>query len=214
MYRVLVTAKFHKPTQYSGHKFDEYIGGEDPAQIMRLAHDTAHALVDRARESDDPAVVERLVAYTDENGIDALAELWSRSAARSLPGALWRIYLMRVLVRQDPTGISFLFQRGTEVIGTIDPLVAGATMPTGPDEIIELADQILRGLFRGDFATALDRAAAFCRVCAAGSTSVANDIELTAPARATELTTRAARLAQTGAELTACARAHRNGDLD
>jgi hypothetical protein len=214
MYRVLVTAKFHKPTQYSGHKFDEYIGGDDPAQILRLAHDTAHALVDRARRSADPAVVERLVGYTDENGLDALAELWARSGAKTLPGALWRIYLMRVLIRQDPTGISFLFQRGTEVIGTIDPVVAGAPMPTGPDEIIELADQILRGLFRGDFATALDRAAAFCRVTAAGATSVAGDVELTAPARAGTLTTQAARLAQTGAELTSCAKAHRRGDLD
>ena len=42
---------FHKPTQYSGDKFDTYEGGEDPAQVMRMAHDTAHALVDRARQS-------------------------------------------------------------------------------------------------------------------------------------------------------------------
>ncbi|MGV8969889.1 MAG: DNA-directed RNA polymerase subunit beta [Microbacteriaceae bacterium] len=209
-----MTDKFHKPTQYSGHKFDEYIGGEDPAQIMRLSHDTAHALVDRARESEDPAVLERLVAYTDENGIDALAELWARSGPRTLPGALWRIYLMRVLIRQNPTEISFLFQRGAEVIGTIDPVVAGAPMPTGPDEIVELADQILRGLFRGDFATALDRGAAFCTVAAAGATNVAGDVELIQPGRATSLTTQAARLAQTGTELSACAKAHRRGDLD
>jgi hypothetical protein len=106
---------FHKPTQYSNDKFDTYIGGDDPAQIMRVAHDTAHALVDRARENTDPEVLQRLVSYTDEHGIDALAELWARSSPRSLPGALWRIYLMRLLIRQDPTGMSYLFQRGTEV---------------------------------------------------------------------------------------------------
>ena len=205
---------FHKPTQYSGDKFDTFIGGEDPAQILRVAHDTAHALVDRARESTDPAVLDRLVAYTDEHGIDALAELWARSSPRTLPGALWRIYLMRVLIRQDPTGMAFLFQRGTEVLQTIDVVVAGAPLPTGPDEIIALADQILRGLFVGDFAVALERAAAFCRVSAAGATSVADDTELINPVRATELTSRASRLTQTAGEFNACARLHRSGQLE
>lgn len=205
---------FHKPTQYSGDKFDTYEGGEDPEQILRVARDTAHVLIDRGRQTDDPAVVDRLVAYTDEHGIDALAELWARSSPRSLPGALWRIYLVRVLIRQDPDGLSFLFQRGSEVLGTIDAVVAGAPMPTGPEEITELADQILRGVFRGDFGTALDRAAAFCRVAAAGCTSVADEAELTSPVRATELTTRALRLVQTAEELVSCARMHRAGTLD
>ena len=205
---------FHKPTQYSGDKFDEFEGGEDPAQILRVAHDTAHALVDRARGTDDPQVIERLVAYTDANGIDALAELWARSSPRSLPGALWRIYLIRVLIRQDSTGTSYLFQRGTEVLTTIDAVVAGAPMPTGPDEITALADQILRGLFRGDFAVALDRAAAFCRILAAGCTSVADDTDPTNPERATELTTRADRLALTADEFAACGRLYRAGNLE
>ncbi len=205
---------FHKPTQYSGDKFDEYEGGEDPAQILRVAHDTAHALVNRARESDDPEVLERLVAYTDANGLDALAELWARSNPRSLPGALWRIYLIRALIRQDPDGTSFLFQRGTEVLSTIDALVAGAQVPTGPDEITALADQILRGLFRGDFGVALDRAAAFCRILSAGATSVADDADPVNPERATELTTRADRLSLTAQEFTACARLYRAGSLE
>ena len=205
---------FHKPTQYSGDKFDEYEGGEDPAQILRVAHDTAHALVDRARETDDPAVIERLVAYTDAHGIDALAELWARSSPRSLPGALWRIYLIRVLIRQDPAGTSLLFQRGLDVLTTIDALVAGAPMPTGPDEITELADQILRGLFRGDFAIALERGASFCRILAAGCTNLADDEEPINPDRATDLTTRADRLALTADEFTSCARLYRSGNLE
>ena len=134
--------------------------------------------------------------YTDEHGIDAVAELWSRASARSLPGALWRLYLLRLLIRQDPTGTSFLFQRGTEVSATIDPVVAGAPTPTGPDEIVALADDILRGIFAGDFGIALDRAAAFCRVMAAGATSVADDSDATEPERTTELTTRALRFAE------------------
>lgn len=209
-----VSDQFHKPTKYSNEKFDEFLGGDDPAQIMRLAHDTATALVTRARTTDDEAVIDRLVAYTDEHGIDALAELWARSSPHSMPGALWRIYLVRLLIRQDAAGTSYLFQRGTEVLTTIDTLVAGATMPTGPEEITALADQILRGLFRGDLAVALDRAAAFCRVVAAGCSSVADDSDLTNDERATELTTRALRFTQTAEEFATCARLYRAGSLE
>lgn len=209
-----MTDEFHKPTQFSGSKFETFEGGSDPAQISRVAHDTAHALLTRVRENPDPLVVDRLVAFTDEHGIDALAELWSQSSPRSLPGALWRIYLLRTLIHQDPEGVSLLFQRGAEQATTIDPVVAGAPVPTGAAEITFLADQILRGLFEGDFAIALDRAAAFCRLASAGATSIADDLEVPNPGRATELTTRALRLDQTAAEFGACARLWRSGSLD
>jgi hypothetical protein len=92
--------------------------------------------------------------------------------------------------------------------------VAGAPTPAGPGEIDELADRILRGLFEGDFAIALDRAAAFCRVAAAGASSIADDQEATNPERARELTTRALRLTTTADELAACARLARDDSLD
>jgi hypothetical protein len=209
-----MTDQFHKPTQFSGAKFESFVGGEDPAQISRVAHETAGALLSRVRASPDQGVVDRLVAFTDANGIDAVAELWARASPRSLPGALWRIYLLRALVRQDAEGAAYLFQRGSEIATSIDPVVAGATAPTGPAEITALADQILRGLFEGDFGVALDRAGAFCRITALGSTSVADDADLTSPERASELTTRALRLSQTAVELVACARLWRSGSLD
>ena len=206
--------EFHKPTRFPGERFDGFQGGEDPAQISRVAHETAHALLSRIREDPDPAIVERLVAYTDEHGIDAVAELWSRASPRSLPGALWRIYLLRLLIRQDPQGMAFIYQRGTEAAQTIDPLVAGASIPTGPDDIIVLADQILRGLFSGDFAVALERAAAYCRVTGIGYTSVADDLDHTEPERSSEFTKRALRFSTTAQELTSSARLWRSHSLD
>jgi hypothetical protein len=206
--------EFHKPTKFPGKIFESFVGGIDPAESSRIAHETAMALLARVRVDPDPDVVERLVAYTDENGIDTIAELWSRATPRSLPGALWRIYLLRLMIREDPHESSFLFQRGSEIIGTIDPVVAGASMPTGPDEIITLADQILRGIFEGDFAVALERAAAFCRVSAAGSASVADDSDAAEPARSAALTTRALRLSTLADELSSCARLWRHESLD
>ena len=206
--------EFHKPTQFSGSKFESLKGGEDPAQISRIAHETAQALLARVRESPGQEVVDRLVRYTDEHGIDAVAELWSRATPRSLPGALWRIYLVRLLIRQDAEGTAYLYQRGIDVAVTIDPLVAGAAVPTGPAEIILLADEILRGLFTGDFAVALDRAAAFCRVIGTGCASLADDLDSTEPGRSSELTTRALRFSTTAQEFTSCARLWRSDSLE
>ena len=205
---------FHKPALFGGPEFGAFPGGEDPAAVNRIAHETARALVARARESDDPAVVDRIVAYVDEHGVDAVAELWARASARSLPGALWNLSLIRIMIRQDPDGVALLFQRGTEILGTIDPVIAGAPDPAGPQEVLDLAEQILHGVFRGDLGTALDRAAAFCRVEAAGAASVADDQEPTSPERASELTRRAARLQTTAEDFDACARLARSDSLD
>lgn len=210
----VMSEHFHKPTLFSGSKFESMIGGDDPAQISRVAHETAGALLSRVRNHPDEAVVARLVEFTDRNGIDAIAELWSRASAHSLPGALWAIYLLRAVTRQDPEGCSYLYQRGVEAAVTIDPVVAGAPNPTGAAEITALADEILRGVFAGDFAVALERAAAFCRLSSLGATTVADDADFSSPKRASSLTTRALRLSRMSAELVSCARLWRAGSLD
>ena len=209
-----MSERFSKPVKFAGYQFESIQGGQDPAAISRLAHETANALLARVRAEPHPEIVERLVRFTDENGIDAIAELWSRATARSLPGTLWRIYLLRSMIRADAAGSSLYFQRGTEISRTIDPVVAGAPDPAGPDEVLDLADQILRGVFAGDLAIALDRAAAFCRVSAAGCTSVADDLEGATPERSTELTTRALRLSEIAIDLSASSKLWRSGGLD
>ncbi|GAB3602613.1 hypothetical protein GCM10027411_08290 [Microbacterium aureliae] len=170
-----------------------------------MAHSTAHALLSRVRAAPENDVVERLVSFTDLHGIDDIAELWSRSPARSLPGALWRLYLLQLMIHDDPRTAALLYERGRAELASADDLVAGAPTPAGPDELVSLVDAILRGLFDGDFAVALERAAAFCRVQASGSTHVADDYEATEPERASAFTTRALRLSDYAADLAACA---------
>lgn len=209
-----MSGDFHKPTQFPGDAFDYFEGAEDPAQVNRVAHDTAAALLARVREDPAQDVIDRLVAFTDVHGIDTIAELWARSGPHTLPGALWRVYLVRLAIRNNPTEVALAFQRGVDELRGIDPVIAGAPNPAGPDEVTELADRILRGAFTGDFADALDRAAAFCRISAAGTTSFADDFEHTEPQRSSELTTRALRYSITAAELAACAHLWRNDQLD
>lgn len=206
--------RFHRPALFTDSAFETFQGGEDPAQISRIAHDTASALLSRVRNDPDPEVLDRLITYTDGHGIDAIAELWSRAAPHSLPGALWRIYLLRVVIRQAPELAGIVFTTGAESSATIDPVLAGAATPTGPDEISALADTILRGVFEGDFAVALERAAAFCRIMAHGYTKMADDDEAVHPERATGYTARALRFSTTGTELVSCARLWRADSLD
>jgi len=209
-----MSSPFHRPAMFGGREFEAHVGAEDPAAVVRAAHESAHALLARVRGADDPEVVERIVHYTDEHGIDALAELWAQSGPRTLPGALWRLFLVRLMIRSDPQGSSLAFVRGAERLRTIDEVVAGAPSPAGPQEIVELADRILRGVFDGDLALALDRAAAFCRLAADGSATLAEDYDATEPERAAEHDRRALRLARTAEELTVCARLSRDGALD
>ncbi|GAA1966132.1 DNA-directed RNA polymerase subunit beta [Microbacterium deminutum] len=197
--------EFHKPVRRPAEVFDRRFSAEDPAEVSRVAHSTAHALLARVRADPSGEVVERLVTFTDEHGIDDIAELWSRSPSRSLPGALWRLYLLQLMIHDDPQTAALLYERGRAELRSADEVVAGAPSPAGPDELVALVDTILRGLFEGDFAVALDRAAAFCRVQTAGASHLADDYEPTEPERASALTTRALRLADYASDLSACA---------
>ena len=160
--------EYHRPVQRPASTFDRRFGSTDPAEVSRAAHATASALLTRVRDEPSDEVVERLVTFTDAHGIDTLAELWSHSPASSLPGALWRLYLLQLMVRDDARTAALLYERGSAVRHGIDTVIAGAPTPAGPEELIALVDEILRGVFVGDFAVALERAAAFCRVVVAG----------------------------------------------
>ncbi|HRA75280.1 MAG TPA: hypothetical protein PLE12_03480 [Propionicimonas sp.] len=174
----------------------------DPIAALHAAHETAAVLVGTGRASDDPDTVARLVALTDDIGLATLADLWSARPARTLPGALWRLYLLREWVRTDADGAAREYAAG---IRFTEPnhAVAGVE-PPGPQEVRRVADEILRGVFSGDFGVALERAAAFCQVVASGRADV------TEGARAV---VQAGRLQELAADLSASARLWRSGEL-
>lgn len=204
---------FHRPVRLPSDQLDTLLGGHDPADAARVAHATAQALLARVRQDPDSGAVDRLVNFTATHGIDTVASLWSQSPAKSLPGALWRIYLLQLMVHADPETASILYERGRQELPSVDAVVAGAPDPAGPDELMTLADEILRGVFVGDFAVALQRAASFARVEASGATHLADDYDPTEPERASDLTTKALRLSAFGVDLDAAARLWQRGSL-
>lgn len=200
-----MTSRHSRPVRRPAEQLDHLLPANDPAETSRIAHATASALLARVREDPTDAVVERLVAFTGEHGIDTLAELWSQAPARTLPGALWRLYLLQLMIHEDPASAALLYERGRVARLSPDVVVAGVPTPAGPDELVSLIDTILRGLFRGDLAVALERAASFCRVQSAGALALADDHDATEPDRATALTTKALRLSTYAHDLSTCA---------
>ncbi|MFK5635608.1 MULTISPECIES: hypothetical protein [unclassified Ornithinimicrobium] len=197
---------FHRPTLRPPSALEEAAGGYDPLELAEAAHRTAELVVGRGRHTDDPAVTARLVGLVEELGLSTIAEMWADRPPRSLPGALWRLYLLHEWVRRTPQEVARLFSAGVghaEVYGAI----VGVQQPPDPQALRRLTEAILTGIFTGDLAIALERASAFCQVMAVGLVEPGvEDI----PADQAQ---RAARMRDTADDLVACARLWRMGSL-
>jgi|SRR5690349_1505620 len=192
-----------RPAMMSPAAMAAFGGTVDPLKEIEAAHQTAAVLVHAGRAAHDPAMTARLVDLVEELGLSTVADLWAHRPARSLPGALWRLYVLREWVRRSPDEASLDYRAGVR-FADVDHAVAGPADPPGPIEVTELADAILAGVFEGDLAVALERAAAFCRVVAAGRAD---------RSEGEEAATRAAHLLDTADDLTAAAALWRQGDL-
>ena len=184
----------------------------DPAQVTEIAHETAAVLVGTGRAAEDPALTERLVSLVDELGLSTVAELWADRPPRSLPGALWRLYALREWVQRNPEEASADYAAGMRFTD-VNHVVAGVAEPPGPAELQALTDAVLRGVFSGDLDLALQRAAAFCRVVAAGRADRAHSTDVTDREAAGRQTRRAANMLTTAEDLEAGAHLWRAGEL-
>jgi hypothetical protein len=201
-----------RPAYLSTSAFDAIAGGYDPAAEAEAAHTTAAAIVDAGRGAGDPEITARLVALVDDHGLSTLADLWADRPARSLPGALWRLYVLREGVRRDPVGSARDYAEG-QATAEVAHVVAGVADPTGPQQVSELADSVLTGVFSGDLAVALERAGAFCRVSSTGRAHRAGQLEESDELAAAALTRSASALLTTAEDLEAAARLWRAGEL-
>lgn len=156
-----------RPGQLDQMMADNIAGGADPAEITEMCHASAAALLDRVHHTQDAELVERVLTLVDREGVDVIAELWSHADPDSLPGILWRLYLLRTWMRKNRESIARLWRVG-EPVATTASAIAGVDQAPTEDDIARTADSILAGAFTGDFAVALERAAAFTDVVALG----------------------------------------------
>jgi hypothetical protein len=176
----------HRPRLPGAKHFEALEGDVDPATLTEAADRAAAALVRGARDQADQALVARVIHLADSEGLETLAELWSGSAADSLAGAVWRLYLLRSWVYADPQTAAIEFDRGRLHVPVAE-VISGVVEPPGPDEVRALVDAVLGGVVVGDFADTLFRAAAFARVAAAGRVHRAADDEPTGSSYASDV---------------------------
>jgi hypothetical protein len=193
---------------------DALPGDMDPALRSQVAHTTAAAIVHGGRSGgDDPALVERLVRLVETEGLDVVAALWSNAPATTLPGTLWRLYVLREWVRRDPRTIADRYRLGLEV-APVQHVVVGVVSPPGPDEVRDVLDAVLSGVYTGDLAVALERGAAFCRVLATGAAFDADHLDVAPGDTSARLTRSAGSLVRTAEELEHAAGLWRAGSLE
>jgi hypothetical protein len=203
-----------RPAMLSPMQADELPGDLDPALRSDIAHTTASAIVHQGRSGgDDPDLVARLVGLVEAEGLDVVAAMWADSPATTLPGALWRLYVLRDWVRRDPHTLAERYRLGV-VAAPVHEVVAGVAAPPGPGELRDVVDAVLSGVYTGDLAVALERGAAFCRVLATGAALDADYLETTDASAAQRLTRGASSLVRTAEELEQAAGLWRADRLD
>lgn len=166
------TPRHHRPERHADLTAMIDAGGGDwPASRAELAAATAEVVVRAGRTPGDAAGGDApspdLVDLADRVGLDTLAALWRDADPVSLPGALWALYLLRQWSHSDADEVTRLWRLG-EPYAPADAVVAGVPAYADAPAVRDLVDAVLAGAYAGEFDVALERAAAFFRVVAAG----------------------------------------------
>ena len=188
--------QFHRPARLDPEAAEQIEGGADTAVASELAHRAAQALIGGfpgTEVGDDPITRSGVVAAVAANGIDDIAELWADSPATTLPGTLWRLFLVREWIRRDPELVARRYAT------VVDLTEADDTTNARLESVTEIAPL-------------LSATAGFLRALAAGSNPVW--IEDDTDELADRVTRRDSALLATADELTDAARRAAAGLLD
>ncbi|WP_297587069.1 hypothetical protein [uncultured Mobiluncus sp.] len=209
------TRKPRRPAIIEPETLEYLEGEEDPALSSESAHTSARILVKSPNgewSDPDPETKERLLKHMQDNGVDELAELWSRSPVNTLPGVLWRLLLIDQWVKRYPEGVNTRFKQGLNSPRLSDHLdIEGAHSLDFPVWKKQLG-QILGGSFVGNFADFLDTSQAVLRVLAASESVWMKENPQDVLANAVTLRDNA--LLATADELLDAATMYREGRLD
>ncbi|MGP9538622.1 hypothetical protein ACT3SP_11460 [Brachybacterium sp. AOP43-C2-M15] len=199
--------RFRRPAPLYASVAETIPGEPDPATSTDLAHDSARALLDGVFHSSDADVVERVVSLAAQDGLSDLAALWSSAPATTLPGALWRLYVLHTWTQRHGDDVVLRYRAGSRTIPGLRYL-SGFAEPPDVQQVQRTLDHILRGAFTGDLGLALRRAGAVATIVAHGTAHLADEDA------DDDRTRQAERLLRTGEELTAAGRHAEAGRLD
>ena len=226
-----MTRQFHRPARLDPEAAESIEGAIDTAASSELAHQAAQALFgDSPLAHDGPGAGDPgewitrpgVVAVVAAHGVDAVAELWADSPATTLPGVLWRLFLVREWIRRDPALVARRYAtvvdltgRDDKVLARFEAALAEADPAPSPLDVRALLDRVLTGRADGGLPAlvpVLATVAAFLRALAAGSDPawIVDD----ADELADRVTRRDSALLATADEVTEAARRAASGRLD
>ncbi|OKL48625.1 hypothetical protein [Boudabousia marimammalium] len=91
-------------------------GDEDPAVTTAVALTSARALLGLGDDEFTADQVEKLAHLIKTEGVDAVSTLWARSSKLTLPGQMWRLYLVREWFRRDTDTVRSRYEEGERAI--------------------------------------------------------------------------------------------------
>lgn len=145
--------KPRRPAQIEVEQLENIEGEADTAVNSELAHTTAQVVVPLGfrQAEEDPEVVERVLGVIRDEGIDVLAESWVRSPEESLPGILWRGFLLREWIRRFPEEAHARFEASKAVTEDAERIDATPS----PADVLAEWNKVFEGDYKGEFADVL-----------------------------------------------------------
>ncbi|WP_182049607.1 hypothetical protein [Changpingibacter yushuensis] len=189
-----------RPAQLDAEQIESIEGESDVAYNSELAHTSAQALIPMGRNhlAEDLEAVKRIIALVDDEGVDVLAEAWVKSPENTLPGILWRGYLLREWIRREGNEVRSRYLAADSALRAKgEDGVLKANMTPKPGTVRQEWDAVLAGTFEGDFTDVLVDSARLMDVLASEQSGwILNDSHPLAH----EVTRRSKALAQTSVE--------------
>jgi hypothetical protein len=189
-----------RPATLSADRAEYIVGDEDPERGSEAAHTSAWALMGVGDEDLGPEAIASLRHTVRTEGIDLVANMWSRSPEFTLPGALWRLYLLWEWYRRDPGAVRSRYEEGRSA-----RVIPGLEHPVDIPDLDRVMGEV-HALLTGertddDLAPVIGGAARVMRVLAAGDTLGATWIRDEDDPLAHPVTLRARALLRTADEL-------------
>lgn len=199
-----------RPAMLDAEQAENIPGAEDAASSSEVAHLVAQTLLGIEKESDEN--VQRLRQLLESGGIDTVSELWSTSPASTLPGTLWRLYLVYQWYLRNPQLVNERFQQGLAALDIGDIF----SREHSDKSVAALMDK-LAALWQAqtsiaELAPLLDRVSDFLQVLASGVS--AEWIKDSRDELADSVTLRPQALLQTADDLKLSARAAKANHLN
>lgn len=199
-----------RPAMLDAEQAENIPGAEDAASSSEVAHLVAQTLLGIEKESDEN--VQRLRQLLESGGIDTVSELWSTSPAGTLPGTLWRLYLIYQWYLRDPQLVNERFQQGLAALEIGDIFSREHSDKSVANLMDKLAALWQAQTSIAELAPLLDRVSDFLQVLASGVS--AEWIKDSRDELADSVTLRPQALLQTADDLKLSARAAKANHLN